>query len=1255
RDLKQVGFGLRIGLAVGAITLMTIGEANRWRQWCVGGQGLQRAIGALEWATRNGVVAHISLGQILGPKLPIAEVREDRSFYAVNTDDLNYPNRSSYVPLETYVSPESERILKQSLPDLLAQQPPQLMTERRLLDRTDAISLFMAFKSPDYDQPEAADLLQGLVADVAPVIHRFGGAIYQVEIDNRESRLFTVFGAYSHSNDDRVNALNCALALQQSEFASVREQRIAIAQGRLSIGAAGPAHWRAMVAFGSSADVARRLCQRTQPGQIIVDAEIEHLTDTDFQFAALLDLPRDDHVALLPAWLLEGQHTIDGYLAARYMRDSRAMIGRQIEVAILEQKVQEAWEGHGSALAISGPPGIGKSRLIAEVVKLWSNRGGAGYLGSSSPFADHVPYLSWMAIWTAIFGLRSIGSPDSRREQVIAGVQRLEPTLAVSPAAALLCRALNIPPGVGAPELSRDPRALQTQLADISLALIRGLAKNKPILLVFDGFQTADSGSRALVDYISTRIGDLPVLMIVESQTAERDPFTLSRLELAPLTEVEGWELINGIVGQVDWPFELREKLTARLRLNEGACNPLHVEQTLALMVQLGILGGAGSGFHATPSASFEPINELADVLLARIEANDAITRTVLQSAVVIGHEFPFPLLKAINASLSDEQLEALLNRLHHIGLIDTIFHTTPSGRRDRFAHELMGEIVFQNLPTSRRRAFHLAIAEELVRDHPADSDSDVSDALIAFHFDQAEQFVEAARYSIRAATAARMLHATSEALHHFAIAERSLNRFRGDEAVALRYELALNRGIFWTDSERYDEALTDFHEALNAAHTRGDVVQQARVYNAMARTCVTRKDAAGVAANAEKSISLTKNVPENAVHVEALFLQGEGFRLKREFSAALAVLTRASKIIPDQFALELSADIANSISQVQFDQFDFGAAHAASRNAVHALRTVGNRRGLAWVLGNLAQVEGYLGNSPEAQSAIAEAVVGARDTRDTQRLGYLLLRAGAIACYEGRYRESYPAFEEARSVFERTQDSYGLRLYHLTFAREYTRDHNEPQAVITVLEPLLPLLREGWPRYVVIEGLLTLADSYIRREDLHRASNQLQLVDTLIAEGKYYWYRPETLVLKTQIAIGERNYPLAYQLACAGLGAVGDLGDVRMLTPIYRLLALVLERDRSRIDDARDALERAIVSGRSRARKVDLAMALRHAGLHLRRFSNRPTVRARGSGYLFESDRLFEEMNVPIPRHTLPGMATSELSPAAVRPEMPS
>jgi tetratricopeptide (TPR) repeat protein len=207
--------------------------------------------------------------------------------------------------------------------------------------------------------------------------------------------------------------------------------------------------------------------------------------------------------------------------------------------------------------------------------------------------------------------------------------------------------------------------------------------------------------------------------------------------------------------------------------------------------------------------------------------------------------------------------------------------------------------------------------------------------------------------------------------------------------------------------------------------------------------------------------------------------------------------------------------------------------------------------------------------------------------------------------------------------------------------AREYARDQGQFQAAADQLEKALPVLREKAPVQTVIEGLLALADSYLRQGDLTRADDVLAQIESLVIQGKRHWYRPELYLLRAQAAVAADHIEQASQHAYTGLSAVGAFGDLRLLSPLYRALGSILGRDRNRAEDAYDALERAMAVGRARARKLDLALALQQAGLHLKRFANRPTLRARGAGFLFEADSLFGEMGLQTPKLAWPGAAS--------------
>jgi hypothetical protein len=194
---------------------------------------------------------------------------------------------------------------------------------------------------------------------------------------------------------------------------------------------------------------------------------------------------------------------------------------------------------------------------------------------------------------------------------------------------------------------------------------------------------------------------------------------------------------------------------------------------------------------------------------------------------------------------------------------------------------------------------------------------------------------------------------------------------------------------------------------------------------------------------------------------------------------------------------------------------------------------------------------------------------------------------------------------------------------------RDYARAQGHFALTIEQLESALLSLRGRAAPHVIIETLLALADCYVHHGNLRRACDMVTQADRLIAEARFYFFRPESYLVRAKLAVAEGNFSLASTNAFNGLGAIGMGGDLRVAAALYRFLAFLLEREQNRLDDAYDSLSRAIAMGRTRSYRLDLALALQQAGLHLKRFSSRPTQRARGSGFLFEANRLFHDMDL--------------------------
>src|SRR5262249_43712258 len=252
-------------------------------------------------------------------------------------------------------------------------------------ERRRIVDMFVAFTAPDYDSAGAGLSLQKIMTEVGGIVFRFGGFICEVLTADKGSRLHIVFGAPALGEDNPTEmlrrALSCALALQAAPTAQGRNQRIGMAQGTAFAGTVGSSRRREYLIVGDTVKIAARLTDRAQPGQIIVDGSIQSVAETDYQFDALSAIMIKGKTGPISAFLFQGIRTVDDNLAARYLVNKRPAVGRDAEIALLTGEVEQAIQGKGRIVSLIGPAGVGKSRLIEEIVRQWMARDGSGFIG----------------------------------------------------------------------------------------------------------------------------------------------------------------------------------------------------------------------------------------------------------------------------------------------------------------------------------------------------------------------------------------------------------------------------------------------------------------------------------------------------------------------------------------------------------------------------------------------------------------------------------------------------------------------------------------------------------------------------------------------------------------------------------------------------------------------------------------------------------------------------------------------------------
>ncbi|PJF37158.1 MAG: hypothetical protein CUN49_01700 [Candidatus Thermofonsia Clade 1 bacterium] len=276
-----------------------------------------------------------------------------------------------------------------------------------------------------------------------------------------------------------------------------------------------------------------------------------------------------------------------------------------------------------------------------------------------------------------------------------------------------------------------------------------------------------------------------------------------------------------------------------------------------------------------------------------------------------------------------------------------------------------------------------------------------------------------------------------------------------------------------------------------------------------------------------------------------------------------------------------------------------------------------------------LAGLHWALGEAENALENLQKALHLANQNDWIEPVGYLLSLKSAALCYIGQYAAAHELFVQAEAFFKRHNDECGVAWQQHLMAREYHLDMGNfavAQRQATAAGAFFRA-RNVWHAYV--ESLLTQARAALGLAQPRHAAELLRQADGLIAERALTWFAPEYHWLRAEVALAEGTPRLAAKHCYNGLNSINYGGDLRPLAVLYMTLGKALEVDRSQLAAAQDAFERALAAARDRARSLHVAQAYQAAGLCLKRYSNLMTVRARGSGYLFEAERRFKALGL--------------------------
>lgn len=1068
---------LKISIATGAARRFVVGDPGIQLLDTLAGVTLARMAEGEHLAGRGEILADAATLQATAGPVPVIEWRTGSQSGAVFgiIDQVAVPRSMLSAPAMDDRSPEPD---DESLPDHALRPwlfPAVFEREQAgmgafLTELRTAVALFVRFEGIDFDGDDAAGgQLDEFVRRAQEIVTGQGGALLDLTIGDKGNYCYAAFGAPVAHEDDARRALNGAMALRAlgAELRFISGVQIGVSRGTMRTGAYGGATRRTYGVLGEEVNLAARLMQAAAPGQIVASSRVRDAACADFQFEALPPLKVKGKPLPITVFLLSGAARRKNY---RLLDPSYTlpMVGREAELALVAERMEQARQGYGQVIGITAEAGMGKSRLVAEIIHLAQKRGFTGYGGACQSDGVNAPYLVWRGILGGFFDLDAGAPPETQAQWLKATLENLAPHRVQALPLVAGTMGLALPDNDFTHGLQPKDRksALEAALVDC----IRGAAEaarpdKRALLFVLEDVHWIDALSHDLLEAVGRDIANLPVLLVLAYRTPETARLAVPRLEallhftriaLAELSPGECAQLITAKVREV-YPAHdaapspgVVERLAARA---QG--NPFYLEEFLNYLRDRNLDPGDAAALDR-----LELPDSLHTLILSRIDRLGEREKTVLKVASIIGRAFKVTWLHGYYPALGDQaRLESDLENLRRLDI--TPLDRPGPGPAYVFKHIVTRQVAYESMPYAMRAGLHEQLAHYLEVACPDTPSPD----LLAYHYGQSDCLPKKIEYLRKAGEAAQAAFANEAALDYYG---RLLSLLT---AAAERIELQLKRGAVleltgqWQQAEacyadalalapaqgrdapvwaarcqfalgslhrlrgEYDAALSWFEAARDVWAALGDRTRLGQTLTQLGVVHTDKGDYAAAHRYLDEGLALARAMDDRLGMAQALASQGILAWRHGDFAAARALYTESLALRRERDEKQAIADLQNNLGLVAYDQGDYPGAWALYAESLALRRAMGDKRGIGRAVLNLGTVASERGEPAAALALFEESVASLREIGDKHGLATALHGLGVVAYGQGNYAAGQACHQESLALRRAIGDKRGVTI----------------------------------------------------------------------------------------------------------------------------------------------------------------------------------------------------------------------------------
>ena len=631
-------------------------------------------------------------------------------------------------------------------------------------------------------------------------LERHGGTVEKFIVD----AVMALFGAPTAHEDDPERAVRAALAIRDWAREEDNVQvRIAVNTGEALINLGARPEAGEGMAAGDVVNTTARLQAAAPVNGVIVGPTTYRATSSVIEFRELESVEAKGKAEPLAVW-----EALDprARVGTETVSTETPLVGRRREVDQLVDALERTRaEASPQLVTIVGVPGIGKSRLVAELqahvesipdIVLWRQ-------GRSLPYGDGVTFWALAQMVKAEAGILETDTDAEARSKLDAAVGRVVPD---ARDAGWVSRHLGDLVG-----LSGDDSTAREEAFTAWRRLFEGMAEQHPLVLVFDDLQWADEGLLDFVDHLVDWAVGVPILVLATARPELLEQRAgwgggkpnATTLSLSPLSDEDTARLISSLLARPLIAADEQAELLAR-----SGGNPLYAEQYVRMVSERG-------------AQSDLPVPEsIQGIVAARLDALPPAEKSLLQDAAVIGQGFWGGALGVVSGD--GRPVEQLLHLLERKQFVKRERRSSVADETQyAFLHILVRDVAYGQIPRVERILRHRRAAEWIESlGRPEDHAE-----MLAYHYSSALELARAAGEDVaeltpraravlgEAGDRARTLGAHVAAARFY----REALELWPEDAQAERVDLLFRLGLahFAAGDEERIVSLADAHQAL--------------------------------------------------------------------------------------------------------------------------------------------------------------------------------------------------------------------------------------------------------------------------------------------------------------------------------------------------------------------------------------------------------------------------------------------------------